>query len=278
MAKITDKQIRHFDSPAQFIDYVQHTAAAEGWTDDRRASRDTQRYNFTHSTGWGEAIQLATQGWQEGLKRVTKELGMTPSTGKSKVTLHDVAGDYPIVAKAIIGVPDSMVRRVNSVGKRRPIINLLVNVGAPAMFNSTAIENRGVAIASVIDQLEDMGYSVGLSVVSYAVGMRGANGNCGVTFPVKRAGEAMSLENMMFFTSHPAFLRRLVFAYRETMVTANDITSYGSSSNIQATEDEDIYFTLDMNLNTNYRTMTDAVRNVKAIVKSYRPDLFGEVA
>ena len=98
---------------------------------------------------------MASEGWPEGLDKISKELDMNLlDNGASKLWVNDIAGHCQALPRFLAGMPDSMQRRVIQSSRKNPVIDFLVNVGNRADKSVIAITNRGIAIASVIDTLE----------------------------------------------------------------------------------------------------------------------------
>lgn len=267
---MTDTVKQHFDTANDLIEYIKNTPVDNSWGNQRASMGSDSGFLGTNTIE--QAYNLALKGWPEGLSRISKDMSMINIGGRSKVQKYDVAGDYPIIARAIAGAPDSMTRRVSGHNRKRPVIDLLINIGANGGIQKYVIENRGVAIASVIDELESLGYSVGLKVLSH-VNARSA-GIRTMTLTLKNAGESIDLEKLIFFMAHAAFLRRLCFAQRETTCTIElERQNYGSTEDVESWSEE-IYFPSNHNMNKDCANLELAIQHVKNIVRSVYPDIF----
>ncbi len=272
---------KQFNSTIEFLDFVKNeNNYSEAWKtgSENRSSRGTDRVSFSGSLTWESAVHMAQYGWEEGLSQISKEVDLARlNNGQSKEWVNDIAGCLPNVPRFLRNVPDSMQRRVTQNSRKNPIIDFLINVGNRSNINSQAIMNRGIAIASVIDTLEDMGYSIAVNVVSHASGFRGY-GNIEVRIPIKEHSQPMDMGTMIFYTAHTSFLRRLIFAYREIICTCGNTSGYGESQDVDRTAKEGIYFPTNQNLNRDCRTVETAMAYVRGIIEAQCPELFERLA
>ncbi len=271
---MTDKNISRFSSIEDFMTHLENAPLGEGWKGSQ-SSQDSS-YGFTGTHSYSEAIGLVKNGWKDGAEQIKKGLDMIKSYGQSRELIYDIAGERPSVVRAIAGMPDSMIRKIPAQGKRQPIISLLVNVGGIGSVESYAMKNRAIAIASVIDELESVGFSVELNCIWYNTSSKYKDGFFGITFPIKHAGQPMDISNIAFFMGHPSFLRRLLFSWVETLGSRAELSGYGSSTDITDFGHEDIYFPCNNALQRVAGNVPDAIKYIKGIIINKRPDLFAE--
>ncbi len=172
-----------------------------------------------------------------------------------------------------------MSRRVIRESSKRPIVDIVINASYSSIVSANTIMNYGAAIAIVIDELEDQGFSVGLHVGA-ANAHSGKDGNTyGTLVEVKRSGERMDIDRLIFFTANPAFLRRFVFAYWETKYdgsTGGFQYGYGriAEMEIKNYPDDSVYFGMqDGELNRSCNTVESAKAFIKKRIKTQRPDM-----
>ncbi len=266
--------ITEFSDIESFMDYITDDNRVRGWK--TRSSQRLEEKNgcFFRTENFGEALNLAKNGWKEGLEKITQRLPLLLSIGRSKTRINDVAGDLPDIGRFIAGNPDSMTRRVINMGMKRPVIDLLYNGTFAARIEPDTIINYGAAVAVVIDELENSGFTVGLKICS-------ASQNSGVRLSplvtLKKPGEVTELDRLIFFTAHPSFLRRLVFSYKESTITQSQCgSSYGSCVELWEVPSDTVYFSNEGDLNRSCATPELAIQHVKSIVRKSRPDLFSE--
>lgn len=276
-------KIQSFETVQEFIDYLRTAPCDISWQGNSsygspyRSSHDNNRGDWNGTRTIKDAYRMAEHGWPEGLAKLTDKMGLGLSTGRSRYRVYDVAGDFPSVGRAIAGMPDSMTRRVIASGTRKPVVELVFNGSFASSCDPDSIMNYGAAIATAIDELEDAGFSVGLQITATTnIGERSDPKIIAPIINLKKPGEPMELDRLVFFTANPAFLRRLVFAHWETMATKSQLGSaYGYICDLPDVPEETIYFGKQgANFNDNCRTPESARAYVKSIIKAKRPDLF----
>lgn len=208
-------------------------------------------YIETHDPQWGEgiyatnerplefnghvtldgAINLARSGWEEGRNKIVKDLeraNYIMNTGMRRAINLDVAGAYPIVPLAVAGDPNCMVNIGDTTDIAKPIVRIWLNLAVSGAFKGGAITNRGIAVLSHIDRLENEGRSVELTVIdtSYATDNNNKPPYTIIKIIAKRAGEPLELDKLAFILAHPASLRRIVFALYERMPKLVSIRGY----------------------------------------------------
>lgn len=222
-----------FSSGSDFLDFVENTNPAPLWNkhpEDRsgrdRESHDTGRMmrEQSQTPDMQAAIKLARNGWADGLKQLDDKLKLTNIDGYAMRWANDVAGDFPNVGRYIAGLPDCMNRRIRQQGLKKPIIEIVVSACRSWDVEPDSIMNVGAAICSFIDQLEAQGYQVSVSVYTGIEDKK-----IGALVEIKHAGQAMPLSDMAFYIAHPAFQRRLGFAWRECVLSGREMPSgYGT--------------------------------------------------
>lgn len=271
--------IEQFSSVDEFLNYLDTTPNIN-W--DSPSSRG-DRSEWTGTKDWETAIGYATKGWPEGVKKVTDKMGLNRTVGKSKTQIYDVFGERPEIGRFLSGVPDCMARRVIRESAKRPIIDLTINASYSAGIKADTIMNYGAAIALVIDELEDNGFSVGLHVgaANDATGI-GSN-TYGALVNIKRAGERMDLDRLIFFTANPAFLRRFIFGYWETKYDGQSIFKYGYGRIAEMEKanypEDSVYFGMQSGeLNKACFSVESAKAYVRKEIREQRADLIGHEA
>lgn len=167
------------------------------------------------SESWDQAAKQARDGSPEHLALVGRALDVIAATGTREMVptlVYDVAGETPDVARFVAGDPLCMVTRRASARRARPIVRLLVHIGALADVTGAQKVNRGAALVSLIDGLEDAGQRVEVTVCAAAKHGGGATYTMRAT--VKRADEPTNRDVLAFALVSPAAQRRLDFACR----------------------------------------------------------------
>lgn len=266
--------IENFSSVDSFMNYIESTPH-KNWS--TRCSMK-ERGEWAGTYDYETAIKYATKGWPEGLKKVTEKLGLNRTIGRAKTPVYDVFGERPEIGRFLSGVPDCMSRRVIRESSKRPIVDIVINASYSSNVSANTIMNYGAAIAIVIDELEDQGFSVGLHVGAANAYGAGDGNTYGALIEVKRSGERMDIDRLIFFTANPAFLRRFIFAYWETKYEGTTGFQYGygriDEMEVKNYPEDGIYFGMqDGQVNKSCGTVESAKRFIKERIKTQRPDM-----
>ncbi len=277
--KLKMQIIEKFSNVDSFMNYLEVTPD-KNWS-DRKSKSD--RGEWAGTRDWQTAVDYAVKGWPEGMKKVTAKIGLNRALEKSKVREYDVFGERPEIGRFLSGVPVCMVRRVIKQSTRRPIVDIVINASYSSRVSADTIMNYGAAIAIVIDELEEQGFSVGLYVGAANEYKAEDGNNYGVLVDVKKSGEHMDLERMIFFTANPAFLRRMVFAYWETKYEGTSSFRYGYGRIDEMKKDnypeDSVYFGMqDGELNRRCNTVEGARDFIRERVFKQRPDMIEGIA
>ena len=172
-----------------------------------------------------QSLILMRDGWQDGVDMINH--GLTHELKDSGVIRSEVWETAPVGAFAIIplycaGVNEHML--LPNDDQEEPIVNLIVDIACASMVSSNQMKNRGVAIASLINHIEQSGKRVRLQA-RWATTQE----NFGYNFliNVKEAHEHMDMSRVAFAIINPSFSRRVCFKLLET-VAHRHMGNYGS--------------------------------------------------
>lgn len=272
----TDKRIQYFASAGEYVDHVRTCTTQPDWEYQSWLKDNEQWAGGSYS----QALEYASNGWPEGLKKLTGQMDILKTHGRGKSRLNDVAGDYPIVARAVAGLPDSMSRRVMSDSSRKPIIDIYICPVMTSQGDADKFIILGAAMADFIDACEGVGYSVNLMVSMVAQRNGYAGGSC---FPLKTGGQSLDLEKIVYFIGHPTFLRRLGFKdfankMKQSELGQNMGRACEMGIHAEIAEKNSIMLLPDAHIVNNIRNVIDARRWVEAEVKRQRPELIDSLA
>ncbi|CUW38804.1 protein of unknown function [Magnetospirillum sp. XM-1] len=184
--------------------------------DEKGHARSAYYEEYFYGTPtWDAAMDLARNGWQEGRDRLVRTFDAATAlqrTATVQARFLDVAGAYPHAALAAAGAPDCMWSLGDTHIAAKPVVRILTGQGVRSGVDAKWIINRGAALLSHIDRLEDAGYSVELTAI-HAASYQGWRHE--TSYTVKRAGEPLELDRLAFVLAHPSMHRRMVFALRE---------------------------------------------------------------
>ena len=169
-------------------------------------------------------VKLAKAGWPEGAARFTQYAdAFAPhlENKRRRIAGADVFGDELNPVAYAQGA-----RNVFDVYTKKPRVkrmhNLVVNTGRPHYVGTESAIRFFAGLAGFLRGLEETGHSVAVTVAS-------SNRTGSESVPViewrllvKAHGERMHDSLLAFWLCHPAVLRRLGFAVRETLIPWND--------------------------------------------------------
>lgn len=202
-----------FDTLHQFLTQTQ-AATINREVFPRLASHkdDTE---WTGTRNFEEAVELCQKGWSEDFeklvrikKRIDEKL-LSPITKPRQV--QDIVGYNPSVPDYLIGNPLNMW---NQTKKQIPtFINIYLNMAYNCGTDRDSIFNRGVIVQSLVDALQDKGYSVRFKTV---ICVEEDDEVIFAAFNLKGEGEKLNIKKTYFPLCHPSFFRRLVLLLMET--------------------------------------------------------------
>lgn len=197
----------------------------------------------TSDDGWHgtktfeEAIDLARNGWPEGLKKLTDTHAKYEhyrKTEKIPDSVADIVGAYPIVPLFCAGDPAHMAVVENDKRTKQKVISFVVDCAANGDVDREVFINRGAAILSVITELELLGYSCDLVVTRSSASTCESKVLMRSYIPLKTAGFYTEPDRIAFALLNPAFFRRLAFGCQEMLpedMLKNVGSGYGTSTN-----------------------------------------------
>lgn len=198
---------------------------------DDPSSQRTDREDWSGSSDWKEMEKIVRTGWVEGRASISSGLDTLYRSNSISISSgrdadYDVAGAYPDVPLAISGELEHMVNTGDEIDCK-PIIRLVINVGANWHVESRQLMNRGAAVAALVDELESGGSSCEIHAVWTP---KKINGRAQAVYciGVKRAGESTSIDDIAFCLGHTAMLRRVMFSAMERHPFAHNHRFYGS--------------------------------------------------
>lgn len=184
----------------------------------RASEKENKDKSWDFNVGWQGAVKLSRDGWAEGAAMVARMVEtlsryLPPVTdGPDTAALQDGGGAWVDIERYLQGDPVCYYGFNGQDGNRKPV-EIVTNVAAHCGVDAKAMARRGAATLAVVKALELRGYSCGLTV---GQGVQG-NGDMRLIslVRIKEPNEALSVDSVAFTMAHPAFLRRMIFAYEE---------------------------------------------------------------
>lgn len=157
-----------------------------------------------------QALKLARHGWPEGVEMVKKAIAdLPPVAGRGVARGYDVAGAYPVAARAAAGMPDAMRTRKRDAGSR-PVVRVAVDLCVSKSTGTSAMVAHGASLLSVIDSIEQAGTRVEVMIGATTESDHDDVVRT-VVATVKRAQDPYNLDTLAFWLIHPTAFRRILF-------------------------------------------------------------------
>lgn len=214
-----------YESLPEFLAMVRAPRLSRRGNDSE--ATDSFRQNWTGTKSLSEALNLCEFGWEKGRNLISDKLNLAYSNTKSgpgKTTSLDVAGAYPIVPVAVAGDPMNMWEPNPEEQKTKPVVAFYQRLFFSAIVEPEHIINLGAAILTMVDQLENKGYST--EIYCYL-----STKTNFYTVKIKDAGEPLDVNRVAFPLAHPSMFRRLSFKVTESDPRLEFESNYGYAAN-----------------------------------------------
>ena len=218
-----------FDSITDFIDYLDtHKVNENIW--GRNPKSETGGYDFCKTRSLEEAKQFCKFGYHEDFEKFVELKSLLEKYIKMSKTKNKQYNFYvgyaPDVKAYLEGNPLSMLMRDYP---KRKHIDIYYNSAILGRVSTSQIFNRGAITLSLVEILENMGFSVGLHIFTMSSERDQIHY---VKFNLKKSSERLNIQKLYFPLCSPSFLRRLVFRLREETpdIYKSWVSSYGSTS------------------------------------------------
>lgn len=205
---ISELKITKYNSLEEFI----------AWTDSCPKDELNLRGSWSGANSYAEAVDIARKGKE--LQRAEQELKELQHTRQEMVQVMDVTGSVVNMDAYLSGVPENMME-FPIIEEATKFINLLIEVGENAYVSSQQMVNKAIAVASIVDDLENSGYRVGITVCdlngfnkSYTTGseLNTYSSALVTAIKIKDYHQPLSI-GQLIGCCYPSFLRGLIFAH-----------------------------------------------------------------
>lgn len=219
-------RLRYYRDWMDFVSFAErvrdgaHGVDGLGFNGIVRASLGQGDAEWYGTASLDQAIQLAYQGWPEGVERVQEvrnklDFSDLLPTAQRLLRNVEVAGDEPDIGLFLQGEPEHMVtlHEVEQLQQGK-VLRLQLNRSASCDILAEQLVRRGVAILAVVETLLLLGFTIELSII-IAVKEMHYEEQMEFHIPILHAGDPVNLDTLAFMLLHPAVLRRLWFAATE---------------------------------------------------------------
>lgn len=202
-----------FSSLVDFANYVKAVPidVQKQTKGERNAGWDTSVKSWYGTPNMNAALDLAANGWAEGIEAAEQILEeITTEYSSSKKRINSLAGGQVSVGRMLSGNPKHMKKKAKQPKKR--VVTLFVE---SAIINSVSAVNvaiRAATVCAIADLIEQQGYSCEINAVMMI------SKNSTHTLPgaqmcvtLKNSNERLNLSDVAFSLGHPSFFRRMIF-------------------------------------------------------------------
>lgn len=197
-----------FSSLMKLVKFVENIPE-EKTIGERDAGYETDDPAWHGSRNMNEALFLARNGWKYGAKKaIALSEKLTIAHAENKKRLYSVAGGRVSVGRMLSGNPVHMLKPKKIEGKRQ--VTLFVNVCCNMSIEPYSMIVRASAVAAICNILEMNGYST--EIVSIYGATRFGLVDVQASIVLKKAGNKLNINDIVFGLGHPSFQRRFLFA------------------------------------------------------------------
>jgi len=207
----------HFDSLAELARWID---AHDRQPDAGSVSEVEGRGDDWCPMSYDETMALCRAGghWPEGAEKMVAgvaDAAALRENASQPMIENSVAGFMPDVPGYLAGVPDSMYAYNEGDMTVAQLPTVTIGIGTySANTTSNAAMNRGIAVLSLIDAIEAVGYRVQLDYVFDCTGEDGG-GTQKVRVTLKRSQDQWNPGSVAYAVANPGMLRRQGFALLE---------------------------------------------------------------
>lgn len=196
--------------------------------------KDSDRYKkFAGTDSFEEAINLCRRGWQENLDDFKAACTWNKlDTVHKTVTTVNMVGYAPHVPNAILGRPDCMFQSARQPVKT-PVISIVINTSVVGSVSTLDIKKSAKKIMQAIAKIESQNIRVNIVLCAFSAHV--PHQDLQLYIQLKKATEKLNPSRLYFALVHPSMLRRLAFAWLETIPTSISrkfIHGYGEAKTI----------------------------------------------
>lgn len=212
-----------YDSPTEYIRDCERRMKANQSTyrGSQDASNSPQK-DWDMNAGWDGAMKMGKEGWSEGAEKVKSLLDKVDDEVRAMLPEQRIT-QRPAMVGGRVSVPAYLAghpkqfMQMKRIAAQCKTVTLNVSVGISGGISSETYLIRGVALCALVQALERRRVRVEL-VISFANQVSSQScptGTIGAAVVVKKATEKLMPDWIAFCLAHPAWHRRLNFAWKE---------------------------------------------------------------
>ncbi len=176
---------------------------------------------WTGSKSLAHAIEIASNGWKEGVKAVEKHLNeldvenMLADIFQKSEMLYDVQGSVVDVGAYMEGLPEHMVSLVHANIPRRAV-KLIIALDQHCDVSGGDMLRKAANNFLATEALRLSGHIVDVFGVQTVRAYRRGTNVMMQEIPIQKPGDYLSTAQLAFMVGHPSFLRRIIFTALES--------------------------------------------------------------
>jgi len=209
-------RIEYFNSFGEMYNYAKDN-------DEPKSSNGNSK-EWAGTKTLASACDLARNGWTEVRPMVDEILGDLTERLADKLDnlykpQYDFGGAYVDMGRFVEGDPECMVTfQAVEAGAMGRVIKIAVSGTASAFIDPEDIKKRGIAIISLVDTINKLGFGVELwwdSTIEHT-------GRHCTAVKLHDSADTLDINSVMFALAHPSMLRRLAFSVQEQSSKAKE--------------------------------------------------------
>ena len=213
----------------KFDNYGEFLSAINRRQDDAYNKKSSISFgSFVGASSWEEIDKMLINGWDSpvpDMKKMFDEKSMKVSERNRRVQFSSVQGYAPIVAHAVMNLPNSMID-CRQEKRKTKILNFVIMIDRACSVEADEIKRKMSEQLAGIARLErDLGYRCRISVAFAAFGDCPDDDETYVAAVVKIKDESQpfDIKRVAFPIVHPAMLRAYMFAWEGTLTSAESL-------------------------------------------------------
>lgn len=211
-----------FDSINDVINYIRKTERTKFYQ-SYHVSDDDNREDFTKTKSWNEAENLLLHGWDEGARRLNKNIkSVKIADGYRMKTVYDVSGFQCSVPRYLQGVPTNMINSKRVVQKNK-VVNITKDFGYSGAVSAEQMLQEGKKVLDAVNKIESTGTRCNLYVSFVS---DSSSGYVDMRIKIKDSSQRLNVKQTAFPLAHPSMFRRITFALIERLEECKDF-GYG---------------------------------------------------
>ncbi|MDP2160433.1 MAG: hypothetical protein Q8K02_08130 [Flavobacterium sp.] len=217
---------------------------------------------------WEEAVNFFVNGWPTSKKIKIQAENLEKSFEIPHGYKYNTTGEILDVGTFLTGKPECWLEP--EMVDNRKLYKIVINSSYSCNVHQQNIINRGIAIVSLIDLLQDEGHIVELEIVETVKNIMDKN-EFSIRFILGTS--PLDIDKLSFMIANPAFLRRIIFAICETYFNTRTCYSYGSPTDAKIDEPNVIYFPCLYGSDYKFETIESAKNEVERILLTIKKEV-----